>query len=150
MAEIDKALAYYNSAFKEMKKKKPDEKKAYALLSQSADGGCAKAIYAIATWYLHGTDGLPTDLKKGVELLEEAVNKKNPDAMFDLAICYERGKGKKKNLKKAFELYLMAALREDKQSIYEVFRCYYYGIGVEANEWLADIWLERAEELQLK
>ena len=80
-------------------------------------------------------------------LLKRAVNKNLPEACYDLAVCYEEPAGVVKNQEKAFELYLKAALYGDKQSFHEVGRCYYYGIGVIKNKSLADIWLEKAEEL---
>ena len=97
---------------------------------------------------MHG-ENVDTDWNKAVFLLKRASNSKNPDALYDLAVCYEEGKGIKQDKCKAFELYLQAALRGDEQSIHEVGRCYYYGFGVEEDRDLADIWLERAEELGL-
>ncbi len=68
--------------------------------------------------------------------------------MYDLAVCYEKGVGVKKNTKKAMEHYLKAALYGDKQSFYEVGRGYYYGIGFKTDKTLAKIWLDKAKELK--
>ncbi len=74
------------------------------------------------------------------------ATKGNISAVFyDLAVCFETGKGTKKNYKAAFENYMMASLLGDKQAIYEVGRCYYYGFGVIKNLKLAEIWLEAAK-----
>jgi uncharacterized protein len=64
---------------------------------------------------------------------------------FDLAVCYEKGVGVKRNYKKGFECYLNAALLGDKQAVYEVGRCYYYGIGISKNINISRIWLKHAE-----
>ena len=121
-------------------------KLAYFLLLKAAKLKNPKAFYALGNWYLHGRY-VTRDYSKAIQYLSLAANEKNPNALYDLAVCYEQGTGLKKNLKRAFELYLKAALRGDKQSHYEVGRCYYYGIGISKNENLADLWLERAEEL---
>jgi TPR repeat protein len=57
----------------------------------------------------------------------------NKEAYFDIAVCYETGKGTPKDLKKAFECYLLSALYGEPKAKYEVGRCYYYGIGVPKN-----------------
>ena len=80
-------------------------------------------------------------------LLKRAADKNVADACYDLAVSYEKPEGVAANLEKAFELYVKAALHGDNQSFHEVGRCYYYGIGVPSNKTLADIWLEKAEEL---
>lgn len=136
----------YEMALAEIKKESPDIPLVLALLNESIDEGSSEAAYALATWYLFGNH-VDRDWKKAVVLLKKASIKKHPSALYDLAVCYEEGKGVRKNRKEAFRLYLRAALRGDKQSFHEVGRCYYYGIGIEKDSVLADIWLERAEEL---
>jgi hypothetical protein len=88
-----------------------------------------------------------TNLRESVKLLRQAAESDIPDALYDLAICFEEGRGVRKNLDKAANLYLRAALHGHKQSVYEVGRCYYYGIGVEKNRATARTWLDLAEEL---
>jgi TPR repeat protein len=82
-------------------------------------------------------------------LLKQSARKKNPDAMYGLAISYEKGVGVKKGKKKAFESYLKDALRNKHQAFEDVARCYYYGIGVKSNRRVARIWFERAKELSV-
>ena len=108
-----------------------------------------RAAYAIATWYLHGKF-VKKDIKEGIKYLKIAAKNKIPLALYDLAISYEEGLGVKKNKRKAFKCYMKAVLEGEKQSIFEVGRCYYYGIGVKKDKKIADIWLEKAEELGLK
>jgi len=133
-------------ALAEMKKEVPDVSLVLTLLNDSIEAGCSKAAYALATWYLFGNH-IEKDWSKAVFLLKKASRKKHPSALYDLAVCYEEGKGIQKDEKEAFKLYLQAALRGETQSFHEVGRCYYYGIGIEENRVIADIWLERAEEL---
>lgn len=86
----------------------------------------------------------------GVKLLKIAATLQVPEAIFDLAVCYESGKGVNKSPKKAFELYLIAALNGDLDSMVSVGRCYYYGIGIEKNIRISKIWLDKAQGLGAK
>ncbi|MFY0254335.1 tetratricopeptide repeat protein [Chitinophaga sp. 30R24] len=114
-------------------------------MKQSANKGNAEALYAIGTWYLHGTF-VEKNPFLAVEYFLISIEGNYSNAYFDLAVCYENGDGVKKSFKKAFECYLNAALLGDKQAIYEVGRCYYYGIGISKNEGIANIWLRQAKE----
>jgi uncharacterized protein len=86
------------------------------------------------------------DLKKAVEFLTDAANENVKEALYDLAVCYEKGVGVEKDKFKAFLLYLKASLLGEEQSLYEVGRCYYYGLGIEKNVKIARIWLDLAKE----
>lgn len=132
-------------AFVEMQKEFPDLTIAFKLLEQSANQGNAEALYAIGTWYLHGTFVEKSSFL-AVEYFLKSIEGNYSNAYFDLAVCYETGEGVKENSIKAFECYLNAALLGDKQAIYEVGRCYYYGIGILKNERVANIWLRQARE----
>lgn len=143
---MDIGTNLYDEAFEEMSKEEADVDKVLSLLNGSLEKNNPQAAYALATWYLHG-EHVEKDLSKGIMLLKRAADKNVPEACYDLAVCYEKPAGVVEDLEKAFELYLRAALHGDKQSFHEVGRCYYYGIGVTKNESLADIWLEKAEEL---
>jgi len=125
----------------------PDYEQAYKLLDLAYKRGSPEATYAIATWYLHGGHFLEQDYVKGTEYLKKAAEMKWPDAMYDLAVSYERGVYVSKNQKKAFLLYLQSALRGSSEAVYEVSRCYYFGIGTRKNKVLGAIWYDRAEEL---
>ncbi|MBI9074588.1 MAG: sel1 repeat family protein [Desulfatibacillum sp.] len=140
------AKTKYNKALAEISKESPDISSVLALLNESINAGSSEAAYALATWYLFGNH-VDQDWEKAVYLLKKSSEEKHPSALYDLAVCYEEGKGTEKDVSESFRLYLKAALRGDKQSFHEVGRCYYYGIGIEEDRTLADIWLERAEEL---
>lgn len=132
-------------AFVEMQKEHPDLQIAFNLLKQSADKGNAEALYAIGTWYLHGTF-VEKNSFLAVEYFLRSIEGNYSSAYFDLAICFENGDGVRKSFKKAFECYLNAALLGDIQAVYEVGRCYYYGIGISKDEGIANIWLKQARE----
>jgi len=136
----------YDTALKEMRKKRPDAKPGLRLLRHALAKGDARAAYALATWYLHGTH-FELDYRRAVVLLKQAAEQNIPDALYDLAVCYEKGEGIRKSEPKAYRLYLRGALWGDKQSIYEVGRCLFHGIGTRRDRRLADIWFARAEAL---
>jgi len=136
----------YETALKEMSRSRPNIESVIDLLNKSIELGNPDAAYALATWYIHG-GYVEKDLSKGIMLLKRAADKNIAEACYDLAICYEKPAGVTQNLEKVFELYMRAALHGDKQSFHEVGRCYFYGIGIAENRKLADIWLEKAEEL---
>ena len=102
-------------------------------------------MYAIGTWYLFGKF-VKRDPFLAVEYFLRAIEGNNSSAYLDLAICYEKGVGVKKNYKRAFVCYLNAALLGDKQSLYEVGRCYYYGIGVSKNINISSTWFKHAKQ----
>jgi TPR repeat protein len=136
----------YEQAKREMKLDNPNIKLVIELLNNAINDGDAKAAYALATWYLHGKN-VRKNTKKAVELLQQAARDNTPEACFDLAVFFEKEKSSLENKKIAFHFYLKAAIRNDAQAIYEVGRCYYYGIGTRKDKSIADIWLERAQEL---
>jgi TPR repeat protein len=138
----------YDEALAEMHKENPNLLKSLHLLEAADTAGDARATYALATWYLHGQPPvLRQDRKKAVSLLERAAEAGVADALYDLGVSYEKGEVDEPDHRRAFENYLKAALRGEVQSIYEVGRCYYYGIGVTADQQIADIWIKRADEL---
>jgi uncharacterized protein len=83
------------------------------LLIRADKRGDPRATYALATWWLHGKDILvKKNLRKAVGLLRKAADA-HPDATFDLAVSYEKGRGVRKSQKMAAKLYLKAALLGD-------------------------------------
>jgi uncharacterized protein len=131
-------------AFIEMQKEKPDFRFAFELLTKASKKGNSEALYAIGTWYLHGTF-VKKAPKLAVDYFLKSIGGNHCNAYYDLAVCYEEGVGIKKDYKRAFECYLNAALLGDKQSLYEIGRCYYYGVGIPKNIPVAEVWLKHAE-----
>lgn len=134
----------YLEALSEIEKDSPDVKKTLNLLFKAFDLGDFNAAYALGSWYLHGNH-VEKNLSKAMVYLEFAADNNVSSALYDLAICYEKGVGVGEDKEQAFKLYLKAALLGDNQSIYEVGRCYYYGLGVTEDKDLSDVWLEIAE-----
>jgi uncharacterized protein len=141
----------FEQATKLMQRKNPDVQRAAGMFERAWKGGDYRAAYALATWHLSG-HYFEKDASKAVKLLKQAAKARVADAMYDLAICYERGAGVKKNTRQALALYLDAALlyaTEKKgelrmysfdEAAHSVARCYYHGIGVAKDPKVSKVW----------
>lgn len=136
----------YEKALRIAAGEKFDHNQVWTLLEQAHNTGDARATYAIATWYLHGTH-VEKDSAKAAQYLKEAADAGIAEAMADLAVSYEKGIGVDEDVEAAFEYYLRAALHGDDDAVFEVARCYYWGIGVGKDRRIANIWADRAEKL---
>lgn len=90
------------------------EDKAYVLLQAAVDDGDASSKYALGTWYLHGFF-VKKNTRTAIKLLREAADENVAFAAFDLAVCYERGEGVKRDFAQAARYYLRAFLFGDIQ-----------------------------------
>ena len=123
-----------------------DEKEVLTLLEKAIDQGDLRAAIAYANWYMFGPNS-ERDEKKAVDLLFIAAKGNFPEALFNLGVAHERGKGVRKDARAAYLFYLRAALAGDREAFYEVGRCYCYGIGVDVDEEKSLIWLEKARDI---
>jgi TPR repeat protein len=106
------------------------------------------AMYALGTWYLHGKgDLVKLDLTRAIELIRAAAEAGNIEAMYDLAVSYDKGAGNVRDLERAFEWFLRAAIRGDADATFCVGRCYRNGDGIAKDLRLAAIWDQRTTEL---
>lgn len=140
---------YYDDALEEMSAKRPNSARALLLLEKAHKVGDARATYALGTWYLHGRH-VTKDLRKASKLIKAAAQAKIADALFDLAVSYEKGVGLKKSEKAAAQCYLEAALCGDRQAVFEVGRCLYYGIGFSKDRLQAKVWFKRSKALGIR
>ncbi|MDZ4381724.1 MAG: hypothetical protein U0942_10325 [Parvibaculum sp.] len=145
---MEEAMAgEYERALKNAKRSKRPSRRTYELLRVVADNGDPRAIYAIATWYLHGHEFTGTNFKKAAQMLRKAADAGIAEAAYDLAVSCEKGLGVKKSEKTAFRLYVRAALLGDAQSHYEVGRMYFWGLGTQRDRKIARDWFQKAESL---
>jgi len=75
----------------------------------------------------HGIDGKSLDLGEAVKLLQQAVDKGEPEAMNDLSGAYAAGVGLEKNEKRALELLQSAADMGDLEAIYNLAGVRFFG-----------------------
>lgn len=87
-----------------------DGDKAVFWYKRASSAGSGKALGSLAYFYLTGTF-LPENPTKAVELYEKAiVEDPTCDCFFyDLASCYEKGRGTKPDAERAVRLYRRAA-----------------------------------------
>ena len=104
----------YERALREMRGSDPDVSKATEWLLAASANADHRATYALGTWHLHGTH-FKRNLRKAIPLIRTAADNDVLDAIYDLAVCYEKGAGVRRSLKRAAELYLKAALGGEKQ-----------------------------------
>lgn len=97
------------------------------LLRQGVEKGHGASAYALGSWYLHGVSPIPQDTEAAVELFELAAEKGNPDAWYDLAVCFEAGEGKPQDPSRAAYFYLIAAMLGEQPSIFEAARIMHHG-----------------------
>lgn len=128
--------------------KEPDRlADALALLHQAIAAGDARARYALASWHLAGNAVVERDEVKGVDLLKTLRTSHIAEALFDLALAYDGGKGGvRRNEKAAFALYYQAALLGDTESCAQMAQFYAGGWVVPRNRALAKAWKERAAQ----
>lgn len=82
--------------------------KAFNIYSKLANEGDAKAMAIVGVYYINGL-GRDVDYKKAASFFKKAVELKNPDAMFYLALMYDEGKGVFVNKDKCGKLMTEAA-----------------------------------------
>lgn len=84
-----------------------DYEKAFRYLSMAAEQGASRAIANLGYMYLRGL-GVPTDIKRAIQLFEE-VGKVEFHAALDLARIYARGIDVPVDRKRAHEWYSVVA-----------------------------------------
>src|SRR5690625_4161846 len=70
------------------------------------------------------------NLENTIAKFKKYVEKGDPAAMFNLALCCQNGYGLKKNLRRAFELYEESARLGNKFSAFNLALCFEKGEGV--------------------
>lgn len=124
-----------------------DPTAAYELLRAAASQGDYRAKYAIATWLLHGMDGVvEKDMKAGFALLKELADSNIAEALFDLAVSYDYGWGTRRNERSAFSCYMSAALLGSAESCEQIAEFYREGTIVKTDPRLYRAWKKRGKQ----
>jgi len=122
-------------------------KRGLALLQRAVELGDATAALALANYYESIAAADPKALDKRVQWLKRAADQEIPEALFQLALCYEAGKGVKSNQKLASGLYRRAAGKGHTLSMLKLAEAYANGRGVEPDIAAAKHWYAKAAEL---
>lgn len=118
----------------------------------------ARACVFFGVRHVKGID-VPQDIKKGVELLQEAVDAGSPEAMVNLGVMYMEGKGVDRNIQKAVSLFEEATKCDTKnkncldgeddgvtQAQFHIGLCFENGTGKPLDYFQARRWYEKASE----
>lgn len=86
----------------------PSNEKAVEFYEKAAELGSAKAMSELGKQYLQGTVAVEKDDEKAFELLRKAAELCDSEGYYWLAMCYQYGRGVKKDSVKAFDYAIKA------------------------------------------
>jgi TPR repeat protein len=93
--------------------------------------------------YLHG-HGVKQSYETAIEYYKKAIQQRDPNAMFGLAVMYEHEQGVTKSFEKSFELYTSAAHQGHATAQSNLGVMYYHGNGIDQSDELAREWWIKA------
>ena len=68
-----------------------DSKEIGTMLLKHANKGRAWAQAYVGTWYWNGMNGFALDKQKGLKLIKDSADQRDPDGLFEMAMIYLRG-----------------------------------------------------------
>ena len=107
-----------------------NEDEGQRLLKKSADQGHPRAMLALGTLYLQGSETIPQDVGKGVAWLKAAAGQNLADAQNVLGVLYSDGKQVPTNTKEAVMWYQRAADQGHAIAQANLAHMYRFGRGV--------------------
>lgn len=116
LATFTVAMVNAAPAKKKQSKAKVEKVDSIALMIDKADKGDAKAQNTVGVWYYTGKDSLQQDYKKALQYWALSAKQDNVDAIGNMAMCYQLGRGTKKDSTMAVNLY-KAALKKGSKTI---------------------------------
>lgn len=130
-----------------------------AIIMQKAKAGDAVAQNTVGLWYYLGKDTIQQNYKQALQWWARAAKQENADAIGNMAMCYQLGRGTERDSTMASKLYESAITKGNKSVIPQhekladkghVFsslllrECYIKGIGVKKDFQKATEYLEKA------
>nr|WP_304259827.1 HD domain-containing protein [Phascolarctobacterium succinatutens] len=125
-----------------------DMDEAVEYFHKAAEAGSVDAMCVLGDIYDEGNEemDIEPDLKKSFYWYNEAAKNGHAEAQFNVAKCYENGKGTRKNRPKAFEWYQRAAEQGHSGAMNDIGIYYAQGVVVEQDYDEAFKWFKRAAE----
>jgi len=133
-----------------------------ALILEKAKNGDAAAQNTVGVWYYTGKDSIKQDYREAMNWWARAAKQENVDAIGNMAMCYQLGRGVEKDSAMAMNLYEVAIKKGNKSIIPQheqivkntkslfssllLNKCYTQGIGVQRNQEKAMEYLTIAAE----
>ena len=117
-------------------------------LRRAADAGDAGAMIRLSNCYTVGEGGVGVDLVEAFRWCRRAVEVRAPSAVayYNLALCFDFGRGTPKDLVEAVRLYKIAAEMGDADAQFNLGMCLQRGDGTPCNPVEAFTWLKRAAD----
>ena len=113
--DLDKQLC----AFCRIPSPEPGEE-AFERIKKRAENGDAEAIGHLGQFYANGTNGLPQNYKKALELYHRAAELGSAAAYYNIGRIYNKGDGVEVDISKAMYYYELAAVRGDADARYSL------------------------------
>lgn len=153
------SLLLASNTFAAGKRQKEQPVDSVNLILQQAQAGNAVAQNTVGLWYYMGKDTIRQDYKQALQWWARAAKQDNADAIGNMAMCYQLGRGTTADSAMAVKLYEAAVMKGNKGVIPQHERladkgnvfsslllreCYLKGIGVDKSPQQATIYLEKA------
>ena len=97
MACVTMALFAVQPVKKNNRKEKSEKVDSVAIILEQARKGNAAAQNTVGLWYYTGKDTIKQDYQKALEWWARSAKQDNADAIGNMAICYQLGKGTTKD-----------------------------------------------------
>lgn len=110
----------------------------------AAKGGHLKAATDLANLYLEGSDDVPVNKARAIELLNDAANSGFAEAQNSLGVCYMAGNGVPENPTEAVKWFEKAAAQDEEFGMKNLAICLRNGNGTVTNKAKAAEWFEKA------
>lgn len=130
-----------------------------SIIMLQAQAGNAVAQNTVGLWYYLGKDTIRQDYKQALQWWARAAKQDNADAIGNMAMCYQLGRGTSADSAMAVKLYEAAVKKgnknvipqherlSDKGSVFSSLllrECYLKGIGIDKSPQQATVYLEKA------
>lgn len=117
LATFSVAIVNAAPAPRRQKKARTEAVDSIALMISKANSGDALAQNTVGVWYYTGKDTLRQDYKKALQYWALSAKQDNVDAIANMAMCYQLGRGIEKDSTMAVNLYKTALQKGSKTII---------------------------------
>lgn len=117
-------------------------------LRKAANHAQVDAALALGKIYARGKYSLGPDMREAAHWYRRAAEEGNPQAQYIYALMCLTGSGVERDDKQGMSWLQLAAGRDYLPAVHKLAECYRKGEGTEANPQLAEVWEQRAAEIE--
>lgn len=117
-------------------------------LRKAADHAQVDAALALGKIYARGKYSLGPDMREAAHWYRRAAEEGNPQAQYVYALMYLTGSGVARDDKQGMSWLQLAAGRDYLPAVHKLSECYRKGQGTKVNPQLAEVWEQRAAEIE--